>query len=257
MRTRRSLALVLLLSVLPVALPAQQANSAPGADLAVWQQFVADLKAGKLTAADLRPYYENLRAANFGFLTSMRQKADWKQFQVTPEIHHVGNRLHFLLPLTFDGGTTSYCFTFVNENGKWFYQHLESIFIRLDRTGAPPVSAFPDIPEGQKAWIREESRVSEQVRLFNLLAQEKGKPFAFDWFHDGAGYFLSARVWIPFVAPARAFILYACWEQANLRGNPVTLEALSDTQARIRISPAELRLYEQTGHLRPQIAFED
>jgi hypothetical protein len=237
--------------------PAPAEARSANADLAVWQQFLADLKAGRITATDLRPYYENLRAPNFKYLTTFREQGDWNELQAAPEVHHVGDHLHFLLPLTLGGGKTTYCFTFVNENGKWFYQHLEGIFIRLDRTGAPPVSAFPDISEGQKAWIREEGRVHDQVQLFNLLAKEKGKSFAFDWFRDGYGYFLAAKTWVPFVAPERAFILYACWEQANLRGNRVTLEALSDTQARIRMDLDYFRLYQQSGDLYQKIAFED
>lgn len=119
------------------------------------------------------------------------------------------------------------------------------------------MSAFPDIPEEQKAWIRHEETVSSQVRLFNMLAQDEGKQFAFDWFRDGAGYFLSARTWVPFLEPSRAFILYACWEQANLRGNRVTLEKLSQTEATVRMHVAYFELYEHTAHLKQQIGFDD
>lgn len=41
--------------------------------------------------------------------------------------------------------------------------------------------------------MREEIAMTERVRVFNLLAKEKGKPFAFEWFRDGAAYFLAAR----------------------------------------------------------------
>ncbi len=247
----------LTIACLAVAAQTAPAQSRADRDLEVWQQFVADLKGGKLTADNLRPYQEGLRAPLFGFLSTMRQKADWKEWQAAPEIYRVQDQLHFLIPLTFDGGQTTYCFSFVRQAGKWFFQHLESIFIRLDRTGAPPVSTFPDVAEEHKAWMREEMHVNEQVSIFNLLAKEKGKPFAFDWFRDGVGYFLAARAWVPFVPPSRAFILYACWEQANLRGNRVTLEELSDTHARIRAVPNYLQLYENSGHLHQQIAFED
>ncbi len=245
-------------TVVVLALLAQvRAAAGEPPPLQVWQQFVADLKAGKITAEMLRPYHEDLREANFKYLTILRQKADWGELQATPEVHRVGDHLHFLLTLTLDGSTATYCFTFVNQGGQWFYQHLESIFIRLDRTAPPPVSAFPDVSDEQKAFMREEMRVHEQVSVFNLLYQEKGKPFAFNWFHDGAGYFLAARAWVPFVPAPRAFILYACWEQANLRGNKVTLEALSDSQARIRMDLNYFRLYQQSGDLYQKIAFED
>ncbi|MEW5995751.1 MAG: hypothetical protein AB1744_15335, partial [Candidatus Zixiibacteriota bacterium] len=111
--------------------------------------------------------------------------------------------------------------------------------------------------ENQKAWMREEIRVSSQVRLFNYLAETSGRDFAFDWFNDGPGYFLSARTWVPFLEPEQAFILYLCWEQANLRGNKVVLERLEDGAARVRLQSMYFQLYEHTGHLRTQIRFED
>jgi hypothetical protein len=168
----------------------------------------------------------------------------------------VGNQVHYLIPLTIDGLRNTYCFTFLTEAGKWYFQHFESITVRLDKTGPPPVSTFPDIPEGQKAWMRDEILAHEQVRLFNMLAKEKGREFAFDWFKDGFGYFMEARTWVPFVPVSRAFILYLCWEQANLRGNRVTLEKVDDREATITLEPNYLRFYSQTD-VRDQIPAED
>jgi hypothetical protein len=165
--------------------------------------------------------------------------------------------VHYLVPLTYEGSRQTFCFTFLTENGKWYFQHLESITIRLDKTGPPPVSKFPDIPEAQKAWMREEILVSEQVRLFGMLGKEKGREFAFDWFKDGVGYSIAARTWVPFVPISRAFILYLCWEQANLRGNSVTLEKLDDREATITLEPHYLKFYPATEHLRRQISPED
>ncbi len=233
------------------------AQTTPATDLGVWQQFVSDVRSGKIAATDLRPYYENLRAPLIGYLATFRSQVPAQEWQTTPEIHRVGKQLHFLVPLTIQAGKATYCFTFVHEAGRWHFQHLESIFIRLDRTAPPPVSVFPDVSEEHKAYMREEMHVNEQVSIFNLLAKEKGKPFAYDWFRDGYGYFVAARAWVPFLPPARAFILYTCWEQANLRGNRVTLEALSDASARIRIEPNYFLLYQRSAHLPQQIAFDD
>ncbi len=233
------------------------ATACAQAQMTVWKEFVADLHAGKITAERIRPYDESLRAPMLGFLAIMREKAPAQEWQVAPEAYRVGNQLHYLLPLTVDGHKVTYCFSFLTEGSNWYFQHLEAIFIRLDHTGAPPVSVFPDVSEEQKASMREEIAVSRQVELFNLLTQLKGKPFAFDWFRDGQGYFLAARAWVPFLPPARAFILYACWEQANLRGNRVTLEKLEDTEARVRMNLAYFRIYQEAAHLRPQISPED
>jgi len=152
---------------------------------------------------------------------------------------------------------TTYCFTFIVEEYKWYLQHVESIIIRLDEIPPLPASKFPDLPEDQKAWIREEIGASEKVRLFNLLNREKGKDFAFSWFKDGAGYFLMAKTWVPFIPEHKAFILFMCWEQANLRGNPVTLEKLEDRKAIVRIKSSFFQLFYRTGHLKKQISFED
>lgn len=223
----------------------------------IWRQFVALLKSGQFSADQIRPYDPISKSTMFGFLSLMRQGATWSEWQTSPESHRVGNQVHYLIPLTIDGARNTYCFTFLTEAGKWYFQHLESITVRLDKTGPPPVSTFPDIPEAQKAWLRDEILVSEQVRLFNMLAKEKGREFAFDWFKDGAGYFMAARTWVPFVPVSRAFILYLCWEQANLRGNSVTLEKLDDREATITLEPIYLRLYSATEHMRRQISAED
>ncbi len=225
--------------------------------MTVWKQFVADLKQGKVTTERIRPYKESLRAPLMGYLSTIREKASREELDAVPEVHQVGNRLHYLLPLTLDGEKATYCFTFVTEGDQWYFQHLDSIFIRLDRTAAPPVSTFPDVPEAEKARIREEIDTSAKVQLFAMLAKEKGRDFAFDWFKDGYGYLLAARVWVPFLPPSRAFILYACWEQANLRGNRVTLEKLDDTQAIVRMDLRYFKLYQEAAHLPQQISFAD
>jgi hypothetical protein len=223
----------------------------------IWRQFVAQLKSGQFSPDQIRPYDPIPKSMMFEFLSRMRQGATWSEWETSPETHRVGNQVHYLIPLTIDGTRSTYCFTFLTEAGKWYFQHLESITIRLDKIGPPPVSTFPDIPEAQKAWMRDEILVSEQVRLFNMLAKEKGRQFAFDWFKDGAGYFVAARTWVPFVPVSRAFILYLCWEQANLRGNRVTLEKLDDREATITLEPHYLRFYSQTAQVRGRMSAED
>jgi hypothetical protein len=169
----------------------------------------------------------------------------------------VGEHVHFLTPLTFDGQTADYCLTFLVEGGAWYFRHIEAIIIPLDEIGPLPTSTFPDADEPTKAHIREETLWSREVRVFNELAALKGKTYAFDFFKDGDGYFLAARTWVPFFEPAKAFILYACWEQANLRGNTVTLEKLDDQEAVVRMSTYYFKLYKVTAHLARQIPFED
>jgi hypothetical protein len=226
-------------------------------DLRVWQEFVDLLESQPFPAERIRPYQEALREPVLGFLEQMREEADWSEWSAEPEAFRVDERIHFVLPLTFSGQTATYCFSFLLEGGVWFFQHLEGITLRLDALGLLPVSEFPDLPEPMKAWMRSEIEVSREVWLYNTLAAEKGREAALDWFRDGAGYALAARSWVPFVRPERAFILYLCWEQSRLRGNALTLERLTEGEALVRLTPMYLMLYEKTGHLKQQIAFDD
>ncbi len=227
-------------------------------DLALWKEFSQAFRDGRITAERIRPYYEQLREPLLGFIAVIREQAkpaDWEQ---RPEIYRVGNQVHFLIPLTTEGSPkTTYCFSIVTEGQRWFFQHMEGIFIRLDRVGPLPASSFPDVTDEQKNWMREEIAMTERARLFSFLVKEKGEPFALQWFSDGPGYYLAARTWVPFVPAARAFILYACWEQSHLRGSQVTLTSLDDDQASVELEPIEWRLYEQAAHLRQMISRDD
>ncbi len=233
------------------------APAVPQPDLAVWREFVTLLQAGPFPADRVRPYQPELLESNLRSLEDIRQQADPRELKRTPEVFRVGPQLHYLLPLKLKDGKATYTFTFLVDGDRWYYQHLDAIAIRLDRLGSLPVSSFPDLPEGTKAWMRAEYDVTRQVWLYRTLAAEKGGAEARKWLTDGAGYALAARVWIPFVSPERAFVLYLCWEQANLRGSSVTLERLEDNEATVRFTPAWFLLYRITGHLRQQIAFDE
>ena len=251
----RRLKLHLIATILVLCLPCLAAHAQE--ENHIWRQFVAQLKSGQFSPDQIRPYDQIPKSMMFEFLSRMRQGATWPEWEASPETHRVGSQVHYLIPLTFDGVRNTYCFTFLTESGKWYFQHLESITVRLDKIGSPPVSTFPDVPEAQKDWMREENLVSEQVRLFTMLAKEKGREFAFDWFEDGGGYFMQARTWVPFVPASRAFILYLCWEQANLRGNRVTLEKLDDREATITLESNFLKFYSQTLQVRTRMSAED
>lgn len=228
-------------------------------NLRVWREFVEALKKGQVTAEKVRPYPEmaSLRETLIGFLNTMRDKAVWQEWQAAPECYRVGNHLHCLVPLSFDGEKVTYCFTFLLEGRNWYFRHLEAITIRLDKIAKLPTSEFPDIAEQNKVWLRQERYWTEQVRLFNFLAKEKGKDFAFNWFADGCGYLLAAKAHVPFLSPERAFVLYLCWEQAKLNGSGITLEKLDDKQVIVRMKPVYFQLYGKTGHLKEQISYAD
>lgn len=226
-------------------------------ELKIWKEFVTALKNNEMTLERIRPYEELSKETLMGFLNIIKEKASLKELEAEPEFYRVDNKVHFILPLSFEAPNVNYCFSFIIERDKWFFHHLEAIFIRLDKITYLPTSIFPNLPESKKAWMREETRISERVRLFNLLAREKSKDFAFRGFKDGGGYFLAVKAWVPFVRPAKAFILYLCWEQATLRGNNVTLEKLNDNEALVRMELIYFALYKITSHLKEQISYED
>lgn len=231
-------------------------------DLQIWKSFREALGSGEMADPErYRPLQPSLRQPMMGYLEEIRKTARWDEGGRGPEVFHVENRVHYITPLTFQRGdstaTETFCFSLVLEEGKWYFQHLESIFIRLDKIGKLPVSSFPDLSDERKAWIRDEIQVSRDVRLFGDMHREKGKEAALNWFKDGGGYALQAQVWVPFVAPDRAFILYLCWDLSNLRGEPVVLEKLSDQEARVRFTPRAFALYDQAAHLKQQINFDD
>lgn len=227
------------------------------ADIVRWREFVALLRSAPFPSERVRPYQESLRASNLQVLALLRQRAHPEEWEMPKEAFHVGQQVHYILPLTIDGNQDTYTFSFVVDNGRWYFQHLDAIQLRLDKIGALPVSSFPDLPEATKAWMRAEQDATRDVWMYNTLVAEKGKDRALKWLLDGAGYALAARVWIPFMSPSRAFVLYACWEQANLRGNGVTLEALTEDTAIVRLASTWFKLYEISGHLKQQITLED
>jgi hypothetical protein len=223
--------------------------------IAVWRAFVKQVKAGKLTEADVRPYRGLSRATLVHFARETVGKTPLVRMK-RPEVFRVGNQLHFVVQLSKEP-PSSFCFTFVRRGGRWYYRHVENIFIRLDRVKRFPTSKFPPLPEARLSWMREEIRVTKMVRLFNHLKKEKGRRAALDFFRDGKGFFIAAKTWVPFLPPHRAFVLYLCWMETHLRGSRVTLESLTKTTARVRLAPHYLELYRRTGHLKHQIARRD
>ncbi len=231
-------------------------------EIKIWKEFVGALKNNAVTPDRIRLIAPMTQEMIQETLKRFSDDAVWTEWEAEPEIIRADDQVNFIIPLKGKHGTrTHYCFIFLVENNKWYFRSVEAIFIRLDKTGSLPASKFPDISESQKAWAREEIYWSEQVRLFNLLAKEKGREFAFEWVRtgigNGIGYLLGAETWVPFVPPAKAFILYLCWEQANLRGNEVVLEKLDDHEALVKITPLYFALYQAASHLKRQISLED
>jgi len=229
----------------------------------IWRDFLTELRNGDLeNPARFRTHYDNLVEPNIRVLNSIRDNAIPNSLDKEPEIHRVGDNIHYLLPIRWKSTPSAepsiFCFSLVLEEDHWYFQHLENVFIRLDQVGQLPTSQFPDLPEDRKAFMRDEFQVGKDVRLFNYLVEKEGREYALNWFLDGDGYALAAKVWVPFVPPERAFILYLCWDLANLRGEDVTLVELNEQDAVVHWrSPRYFALYMQTGHLRQQIAAED
>ena len=209
-------------------------------ELLIWKEFVHELQRGKLENPErYKPFFENLRKPNMRILKSIRDNSIPESLEKIPKIYRV-------------------CFSLILENDQWYFRHLENIFIRLDQIGSLPTSDFPDLSIERKLFMRDEFQVSKDVRLFNYLVDKEGKEFALNWFCDGDGFALAAKVWVPFVPAERAFILYLCWDLSNLRGEDITLVTLEEKEAVVQWNNARyFALYMQTGHLRQQIDGED
>lgn len=219
----------------------------------VWLEFIQELVKGDLPLAKFHPIQPSMLVPLSTVLNHLRLNVIKISEETThPECIISGGQYNFMLSLGKD--TSDFCFSFLVKNGQWYLQHIETIFIRLDQIGSFPVSNFPDIPEETKAWCRDELHISEMVRLYHFLSIEKGSEFALNWFCDGRSYFLGAQAWVPFFAPSQAFILYTCWDWANLQNNPVTLEHMDDTSAIIRARLRYFELYHRATHLKEQIS---
>jgi hypothetical protein len=227
----------------------------------IWNEFILLWKNGQLTEDKIKPWEQlgdRIKPVFLGFLETIRSQASPEDWTVIPEIIKIDNRIQYIFPWSAGNTKVNYCFSFITENSEWYFQHMESIFIRLDKLTQFPVSEFPDISDSQKSWILEEKYWSFIVQKIYLpLAKEKGKDYALNLLLDGNGYCVEAKTWVPFTSPAKAFILYLCWEQSNLRGNKVTLESLTDTLSVIKLDALFFRLYTNTGHLKLIIPLED
>ncbi len=230
-------------------------------DLRIWREFTQMLKNGQLLANRIRPHSElgdDFKKNLLGYLDSLRTQAVPEDWTAEPEVIRTDNRIQYITPWSTRGQKVSYCFSFVIEDTQWYFQHLEAIFIRLDKVAQFPISAFPDISDEQKNWAREEIYWSFIVTNFYLpVAREKGRAYALNMLKDGVGYFVAAKAWVPFAAPQKAFILYLCWEQAKLRGNDVTLTKLDDTEAIVTLNTQFFTLYFVAAHLKPIIVLDD
>jgi hypothetical protein len=241
---------------------ALSSNLAQGQDdLHIWREFILMLKHGQVPANRIRPHEqlgEEFKRTLLGYLDSVRAQAAQGDWTAEPEAVRIDDRVQYITPWSTRGDKVTYCFSFIMEDSQWYFQHLEAIFIRLDKTPQPPTSDFPDISEVQKNWAREEIYWSYVVTNFYLpLAREKGQEYALSMLKDGGGYFVGAKTWVPFSAPRKAFILYLCWEQAKLRGNDVALSKLDETEAIVQLSTQFFALYFTASHLRPRISLED
>jgi hypothetical protein len=225
-------------------------------DLKIWQEFVTLLHNDQMTVAKIKGEYASDERL-LEFINSIKSRHSYKEMISDPEIFRVENKRHFLISLQEKTTQVDYLFSFIIEDSQWYFNHLEAIFIRLDKIGALPTSEFPDLTENQKIWARNEIRVSKMIQLWSYLKNWRGKEAAFNYFKDGPGFFVGAKTWVPFVPPHKAFILYLCWFQSNLYGNQLALVKLEDNEAVVEMQPLYFLLYSRASHIKPQISWED
>lgn len=240
----------------------------------LWEALLDKFARNDWTEADVRPLMPGLEGPMTAILKQLSgQVAAQRERLATPKrvLERAGGTIHFFFDL--GPGTSTFCLSIIvpdRENvartlpagqvPRWYVQHLEAITLNFS---APPVlpcasADLPILPEETLAWMREELRVTEQVRLFGFLARERSREFALNWFKDGDGFFLAARAWIPYLEPRVALVWYAAWSEARLRGNLVVVERADPGGGVIRLTePLHERLYKRSAHLRQQISRED
>lgn len=230
-------------------------------DLKIWKEFLHELKNGNMTIDRIRPHEQlgdKYKPILLGYLNTLREDASPEDWISEPEVIRVDNRIQYITPWTENNKKFTFCFSFVIVDSQWYFQHLEAIFIRLDKIPDLPTSDFPDISEDEKNWAREEIYWTFIINsLYLPTVREKSKEIALNRLKDGAGYFVSAKTWVPFASPHKAFILYLCWEQAKLRGNNVTLEKFEDNEAIVHLKTIYFDLYIITAHMKTVISVED
>lgn len=251
-RTLRNL--LLFLTILSTLAAAQE-------PIQVWREFVAKLKAGTLTAFDVQPEYTTVEQ-QLAWLRQLKEAVDidksWPDLEQAVRIVVVENSIRVVARFRMGGEEQTMSFSFLTGGPRWLYSHMEMILLPLDQVGAPPVSQFPDIAEETKAWMREETYWSTIVlNLYGPLSKTMGADGVFDLLKDGPGYFVAAKTWVPFLPSPRAFVLWLCWEQSRLRGNPVTLEKLSDDEAVVAMRPLFFQIYKSASHLKTRISLPE
>jgi len=230
-------------------------------DPAIWREFVAALRTGTLTVDRIRPLYGTDRELHLKWLNELMKAtidndalSDWD----APEIIPVENLVHFVVKLRIGPDmTTERSLSFIKEGKRWYFGHMENIMIRLDKIPPPPTSEFPPLPEETMTWQRNEVLWSDLVRIYLTTAGKNGQDFALNLFKTGPGYFVGAKSWVPFLPPARAFILYLCWAENRLHGNRVTLEKLTDEEAVVSMQTHYFWLYKRSSHMRQWLPFEE
>lgn len=235
-------------------------SSAPG-DAGVWREFVRSVRDGTLDETRIRPHTGIPPSDLLAVVHAITRCCSPEHWPIDPRLVENpsadSNTIHALVPLILEGCSTTVCFSFIQEEGRWFLLHVESIILPIVEIPSLPATVFPDLPQAKKDWMREEISITETVRLWQFLRAKFGCQLATDWFKDGAGYALAAKSWLPFLPAAEAFILYLCWEQSRLRGTEVVLEELESSRAKAVMRPFWFAIYRQATHLRRQISEED
>lgn len=228
---------------------------------AVWREFIKELRSGNIGVEKLMPLEElgdSFKPTLLTYLDSLKAQASAEDWSAVPEVIQRGDIIICLVPWSTRKDKITYSFKFKVIDEEWYFQHLEAIFIRLDKVGAYPVSVFPDIDEHSKAWIRQETYWSFIVNnIYNPLVSQVGTRYVLDLLKDGKGYILAARTWVPFLDYSEAFILYLCWEQSKLNGNYVSLLKRDPLEAIVEMETIYFALYESSAHLRTKISIEE
>jgi hypothetical protein len=230
--------------------------------LAVWKEFVAEIRRGEWPEQRFRLYpgLEGMVDQNRKWLREFRDDpARLKQFDVVPRAYRVASHIHFLLPWVYSNGERAeYLFTVLDEGGSWYFRVMEMLQLPIYAIPPLPARSFPKLGKSSLDWRRAEGLTSKDINLWTVIKKEKGAEAAFRWFADGGGYLMQVQTWLPYFPTHTAFVLYLCWEQTDLWGNQAVLRELDDRRAVVEFPDAvHFALYERALHLRHKISRDD
>jgi len=176
--------------------------------------------------------------------TMMVEEISEEYFKILPEWHFFDGNICFLPNLREDKDQT--CIKFRKVGNRWIFVSATPLRIRLDEVAKPPTCIFPQLPDQQLRWIREEIETDFRIRVYKEIKTYKGADAAKEWFADGVDFRKRVEQMIPYLPVQTGFIYYKCWFHAQLLGETTMLREFTPKRAVVELERCKhLAIYQQ------------